>query len=168
MHGGRQKRGAEHHAYQHGRRSRFAPPGELGQIFERVLEHGDLLDGSDRVALLMAREVELVFSLAGVDSPEKVGEVWERILSIDAQLDRATRTEVDRQSKMRELIPAATVFVHMRALVDANMRAIREASGMSREQQEAVKLRIMQLYRTYLGERLAGPLPGLPGEEHEP
>jgi hypothetical protein len=121
---------------------------------DRVAAAGDLLDSSERILLLTAREAQLVDSLAGKKSDAEVAKIWAEVLAVDSQLDRVTANEVRRQVAMREMVPAGLVLRHVLQLIDSNKQAIWSTPELSREQQQDLILRIASGYRTAFGERL--------------
>jgi hypothetical protein len=121
---------------------------------DRVAQAGDLLDSSERILLLTAREVQLVEGLASSKTDVEVTRVWAEVLAVDSQLDRVTANEVKRVVAMKELVPAALMVRHVLGLIDANKLAIRECPQLNRAQQDALIIAIAGHYRAGVGERL--------------
>jgi hypothetical protein len=158
MHGGKQKRGPEHHSYLTGSRSRFVVPPKLAATMQRIAAAGDILSGTDRILLLSARQADLVEGLASAKTEAEVAKIWDQALAIDAQLDRVITSEVRRLTVMHEMLPVSTVMSHMLALIDSVKRVVMSTPKLDRQEQSDLIVRVAGVFKASLGDRMPSDL----------
>jgi hypothetical protein len=82
FHGGRVPRGAAHHAYRDGSRSRFSPPATLLEDYERSRQDPKLTRHGDSIALLDAMIQQALNEYEEGGAPElwrEISRVWRRL-----------------------------------------------------------------------------------------
>jgi hypothetical protein len=133
-------------------------PPKLAATMQRIAASGDILDGSDRILLLSARQAELVETLGNAKTETEAAKVWDQALALELAIDRAVSTETRRLVSMHEMIPSQLVLGHMLQLIDSVKRAVISTPVLSREQQNDLIIRVANIFRSSLGDRMPADL----------
>jgi hypothetical protein len=134
MHGGKSLRGMESPNLKHGRYSRYAPAGKLGERYTRHLADLDYLSLSHEMALITARIEELVG--AGMEDPKDRNEIRKLV---EARRKLA-ETEAKRIKLANDTLTGEQRAAWGRLVLEAVRRHVTDGRTLQAIQDEVVAL----------------------------
>ena len=141
LHGGEVLRGVEHPNFKTGATSAYSMRGQLGDDFRRALDDPDLIACRNQIALLQARELELVRRIESGESAEN----WARARAAfkkleDAHRQRDTHMFSAALTELKHSISSAESREDVWEEIRENMEQKRKLAETERRRLEALNL----------------------------